>query len=180
MDHSNISVELGKYVNQDIRGKFDHIFFSGAIDCWYDFKHGPLAYRTLDFEKIEDEGDYQGCAVMNYCDETVPWTRITEHKHFAPWENHANTVCFREYSRSHQPNDIPYYPIRLLSDQTILKRYIKLAELEKNVTFVGRLGTYRYLDMDAAIIEAMEVADIFLDCLKFGGRMPAFRNNPMQ
>ena len=117
---------------------------------------------------------------MNYCDETVPWTRITEHKHFAPWENHANTVCFREYSRAHQQSDIPYYPIRILSDQTILKRYIKLGKQEKNVTFVGRLGTYRYLDMDAAIIEAMEVADIFMQCLKKGAQMPAFKNNPLQ
>ena len=180
LDHSNIYVQLGKYVNHDIREKFDHIFFSGAIDSWYDFKHGPLAYRTLDFEKIEDEGDYQGCAVMNYCDETVPWTRITEHKHFAPWENHANTVCFREYSRAHQQNDIPYYPIRLLSDQTILQRYIKLGKQEKNVTFVGRLGTYRYLDMDAAIIEAMEVADKFLNSRKHCVQMPAFSINPMQ
>ena len=180
LDHSNIYVQLGKYVNHDIREKFDHIFFSGAIDSWYDFKHGPLAYRTLDFEKIEDEGDYQGCAVMNYCDETVPWTRITEHKHFAPWENHANTVCFREYSRAHQQNDIPYYPIRLLSDQTLLQRYIKLGKQEKNVTFVGRLGTYRYLDMDAAIIEAMEVADIFLNSRKHCYQMPAFSINPMQ
>ena len=180
LDHSNIYVELGKYVNHDIRKKFDHVFFSGAIDAWYDFKYGALEYRTLDFEKIEGEGDYQGCAVMNYCDETVPWTRITEHKHFAPWENHANTVCFREYSRAHQQNDIPYYPIRLLSDQTVLQRYIKLGKQEKNVTFVGRLGTYRYLDMDVAIIEAMEVADIFLDCQKDNIQMPAFTKNPLQ
>jgi len=180
LDHGNIHVQLAKYANQSIKDKFDHIFFSGALDGWYAHKFGRLGYRTLDFEKIVDEGDYQGCAVMNYCDETVPWTRIAEHKHFTPWEKHEKTVCFREYSRTHQPNDIPYYPIRLLSNPDILKRYINLGGKEKNVTFVGRLGTYRYLDIDTAISEALEIVDLYQDCLKNGAQMPAFKNNPME
>ena len=180
LTNSGIFVQTGKCVDQKIREMFDHIFFSGALDEWYRYKYGSLAYRTLDFEKIIYKGDYQGCAVMNYCDETVPWTRITEHKHFMPWEDHENTICFREFSRNHEKNDIPYYPIRLLSDQAMLKRYIKLGKQEKNVTFIGRLGTYRYLDMDVAIIEAMRVADLFLDCQKHGAQMPAFSTDAMQ
>lgn len=179
LTHNRISVQLGQCVDKKIKEQYDHIFSSGALDDWYGYKYGSLGYRTLDFEKIIYRGDYQGCAVMNYCDQMVPWTRITEHKHFMPWEDHENTICFREYSRDHKENDIPYYPIRLLSDQAVLERYFKLGKQEKNMTFIGRLGTYRYLDMDVAIIEAMQAADLFLDCQRHGTQMPAFCTDAM-
>ena len=99
---------------------------------------------------------------MNYPDAEVPYTRITEHKHFSPWETHSESVVFREYSSQCELDDIPYYPVHLNTENTMLAEYKKRAELEKNITFVGRLGTYRYLDMDVTIREALDVASDFL------------------
>jgi UDP-galactopyranose mutase len=98
---------------------------------------------------------------MNYGDINVPFTRISEHKHFTPWESHDKTIYFKEFSQLCNENDIPYYPIRLIKEQILLEKYIAKASNESNVTFVGRLGTYRYLDMDVTIKEALEVADKF-------------------
>ncbi|OAG75438.1 UDP-galactopyranose mutase [Acetobacter malorum] len=122
---------------------------------------GRLGYRTLDFERFVDEGDHQGTAVINYCDENVPFTRISEHKHFAPWEQEkfSKTVCFREYSRLAGEGDVPYYPIRLVNEKKMLDSYIALARSESGVSFMGRLGTYRYLDMDVTITEALAACD---------------------
>jgi UDP-galactopyranose mutase len=178
--NKNIELRLGVEAGQSIKTDFDRIFYSGSIDTWYDGAYGSLDYRTLDFERIVAEGDYQGCAVMNYCDASVPWTRVAEHKHFAPWETHQMTVCFREFSRRREKRDIPYYPIRLLAERATFEEYVKIAKLEKNVTFVGRLGTYRYLDMDVTIKEAMEVAHRFLKCQECGARMPAFNLDPLE
>jgi UDP-galactopyranose mutase len=178
LDHENIDLRLGALAGRCAEDGFDHMFNSGPIDSWYDYRFGPLEYRTLDFERILAEGDFQGCAVMNYCDSSVPWTRISEHKHFAPWEAHEVTVCFREYSRRHEPGDIPYYPVRLLQQQATFTRYIDLAREETKLTFVGRLGTYRYLDMDVTIKEALDAARIYLDCQERGTRMSAFTIDP--
>ena len=134
---------------------------------------GRLGYRTLDFERFTHRGDYQGTAVMNYGDIDVPWTRITEHKHFAPWESHEGSVVYREYSRACGPDDIPYYPIRLTGEEKLLRAYVARAEREAGVTFVGRLGTYRYLDMDVTIREALDCARRYQDCLASGRAMPA-------
>jgi len=180
LENSNIELHLGSSVGSEIRKDFDHVFYSGSIDSWFEGQFGPLDYRTLDFERIDAEGDYQGCAVMNYCDADIPWTRISEHKHFAPWESHEKTICFREYSRRHESGDIPYYPIRLLREREVLTKYVNLAQQEKKVTFVGRLGTYRYLDMDVTIKEAMEVAQRFLKCQSSGFQMPTFHVDPLQ
>lgn len=99
---------------------------------------------------------------MNYCDEDVPYTRISEHKHFAPWEDHSKTLVFKEYSRECVEGDIPYYPIRLVDEQKMLDAYLEAAKNENDVTFVGRLGTYRYLDMDITIAEAFQTARDFI------------------
>lgn len=179
LDHENIDLRLETAAGRGSVNDFDHVFNSGPIDVWYKDAFGPLEYRTLDFERIQTEGDYQGCAVMNYCDATAPWTRIAEHKHFAPWETHDMTVCFREYSRRHGPGDIPYYPVRLVQEKTIFSQYIELARRETNLTFVGRLGTYRYLDMDLSIREAMDAARIYLDHQASDGRMPVFTIDPL-
>ena len=138
-----------------------------------------LAYRTLDFEPFYHEGDYQGCAVMNYSDKDVPFTRITEHKHFAPQKNQGEgaprqTICFREFSRSCTPDDIPYYPVRLVQDKTLLANYKRRAEQEDKVSFLGRLGTYRYLDMDVTIREALNGARQTLESLAQGQSPPSF------
>ncbi|WCR11769.1 UDP-galactopyranose mutase [Paracoccus stylophorae] len=174
LDHPNITVELGTAYAPDMAGAADHVFWSGPLDGFFGYDLGRLGYRTLDFERFTHDGDYQGCAVMNYGDRDVPWTRITEHKHFSPWESPPGSVCYREYSRACGPDDIPYYPIRLVEEKALLGDYVARAEKTRGVTFVGRLGTYRYLDMDVTIREALDTADLFLDRAAGGGDMPAF------
>lgn len=160
LDHKNIEIKLNTEFNASMRNKFDHIFWSGPLDAYFNFEFGRLGYRTLDFEKFYDDGDYQGNAVINYGDENIPFTRISEHKHFAPWEPHEKTICYKEFSRQCKEKDIPYYPIRLVKDKALLKKYIEKAKTEEKVTFVGRLGTYRYLDMDVTIKESLKIAEI--------------------
>lgn len=159
LDHKNISLRLKQRFEKGDGAEFNHIFYSGPIDGYFNCDIGRLGYRTLDFEVFRHDGDYQGCAVMNYGDVDVPYTRITEHKHFSPWETHLKSVCYKEYSRSCRPSDIPYYPIRLTDEKALLHKYVQRANREKGITFVGRLGTYRYLDMDATIREALDVAN---------------------
>lgn len=162
LDHPNISVHLETRFHRNWKMDFAHTFYSGPLDGYFDYEYGRLGYRTLDFERFTYVGDYQGCAVMNYGDVSVPYTRVTEHKHFSPWEEHSGSVCYREYSRACGPDDIPYYPIRLVEDKAQLAQYLARAAEEISVTFVGRLGTYRYLDMDVTIREALDAARFFL------------------
>jgi UDP-galactopyranose mutase len=156
LDHPAIEVTLGAEFTRAQIDDFDHVFYSGPIDGFYAYDEGRLPYRTLDFERFAQDGDFQGCAVMNYCEADVPYTRITEHKHFSPWESHDGTVCYREYSRACGPEDIPYYPLHQVERNPVLESYQALALAEQNVTFVGRLGTYRYMDMDVTIRAAMD------------------------
>jgi len=161
LTHKNITVVLGKKLMPEDVDKYDHTFWSGPLDGFFNYSQGRLPYRTLDFEKFTAEGDYQGCAVMNYCDEHTPMTRITEHKYFTPWNNYDKTVCYREFSRQCGENDTPYYPINLVSGSKLLDCYQEMARNIENVTFVGRLGTYRYFDMDVCIDEALKIAKNF-------------------
>jgi len=177
LDHDNITVQLNTDFDRTQSADYDHVFYSGALDGYYNFDLGRLGYRTLDFEQFAYDGDYQGCAVMNFGEEAVPYTRITEHKHFSPWEDHAGSVCYREFSRSCEAKDIPYYPIRQVKEKALLGAYVRKAAGETNVTFVGRLGTYRYLDMDVTIREALDAAAVFLS--RDGADMPAFVNAPL-
>lgn len=174
MDHKNITVSLNTKFKKVDQAKYHHVFYSGPLDAYFDYKYGRLAYRTLDFEKFSYQGDYQGTAVMNYGEESVPYTRITEHKYFAPWENNEGSVMYKEFSRLCTEKDLPYYPIRLVGEMDQLEQYVGLAEAETNVTFVGRLGTYRYLDMDVTIAEALKTAKIFLEVASKDRKMPAF------
>lgn len=160
LDHPKIDVHL----NTPFPGpRGDHLFWSGPLDAYFGHRLGRLGYRTLDFERFTGDGDVQGCAVMNYGDADVPYTRISEHKHFSPWESHDRSVLYREYSRLCGEDDIPYYPIRLVDEKALLAEYEALATAELGVTFLGRLGTYRYLDMDVTIREAMDGARAFLE-----------------
>lgn len=179
LDHPNITVHLNTRFEGPEAAEYDHVFYSGPLDGYFGNELGALGYRTLDFERFTYEGDYQGCAVMNYGEEAVPYTRITEHKHFSPWEEHAGSVCYREYSRACGPDDIPYYPIRLVDEKAMLADYVARAEAETGVTFVGRLATYRYLDMDVTIGEALTTARTFLAARQEGGEMPVFVHAPM-
>jgi len=182
LDVDGIEIRLGtrfESVKDEIA--FDHLFYTGPIDRYFGYCFGQLGYRTLDFEKVYAEGDYQGNAVINYCDEEVPYTRVTEHKHFAPWESarFEETVCYREYSRQCGLGDIPYYPIRLADEKALLSRYVEKARSERGVTFLGRLGTYRYLDMDVTIAEALHVARKSLEIVAADGGLPAFFAEPV-
>lgn len=177
--HPNIEVELDTQFDKEKRGEFKHVFYSGPIDSWYGFSHGKLRYRTLDFRLERHSGDFQGNAVMNYGDISVPWTRISEHKHFTPWETFDDTVIYREFSRDCETGDTPYYPVRLLEDKGLLRSYIDMANSERGVTFIGRLGTYRYLDMHVTIQEAFDAAERFVSCEASGATMPAFCVDPL-
>jgi UDP-galactopyranose mutase len=174
-----VTVHLNTRFDPDLKSEYEHVFYSGPIDAWFKHAEGRLPYRTLDFETFRATGDYQGNAVINYCDDAQPYTRITEHKHFSPWEKHEKTICYKEYSRLCEEKDIPYYPIRLARDKQQLELYVNLAKKEPNVTFVGRLGTYRYLDMDVTINEALMTADKFLDSARDKAQMPAFVIDPL-
>jgi len=174
-----VTVHLNTRFDPDLKSEYEHVFYSGPIDAWFKHAEGRLPYRTLDFETFRATGDYQGNAVINYCDDAQPYTRITEHKHFSPWEKHEKTICYKEYSRQCEEKDIPYYPIRLARDKQQLELYVNLAKKEPNVTFVGRLGTYRYLDMDVTINEALMTADKFLDSARDKSQMPAFVIDPL-
>lgn len=138
------------------------IVYTGALDRYFDFSEGPLAWRTLDFEQetlpVED---FQGAAVMNYADEDVPWTRILEFRHFHPERGYQRekTVVVKEFSRAAVEGDEPYYPVNALTDRQRLLRYRRLAAEEPNVYFGGRLGSYQYLDMHMAIASAMTLVD---------------------
>ncbi|SNR66410.1 UDP-galactopyranose/dTDP-fucopyranose mutase family protein [Paracoccus sediminis] len=179
LDHPGITTDLDTPYDPAMAGECDHVFWSGPLDGFFGYGLGRLGYRTLDFERFDHDGDYQGCAVMNYGDREVPYTRITEHKHFSPWETHEKSVCYREYSRAAGPDDIPYYPIRLVREKALLEDYVRLARNTPGVTFVGRLGTYRYLDMDVTIREALDTAAAFLDGAAQGRRPGAFVHAPL-
>ena len=164
LDHPGIDVHLDRPYTPEQAERADHLFWSGPLDGYFGCRLGDLGYRTLDFERFTAEGDWQGCAVMNYPDPDTPYTRITEHKHFSPWESHEMTVCYREYPRACGSGDIPYYPIRLTQEKLLLAQYERLAAAETGVSFVGRLGTYRYIDMDVTIREALDAARGFIAC----------------
>jgi len=179
LSHERITVSINRKVTPaDIAG-YDHVFYSGPVDAWFDYELGQLGYRTLDFEISRHKGDYQGCAVMSYPEENVPFTRITEHKHFAPWEDHAETVVFHEYSRFCGKDDIPYYPIRLVDETKMLRRYVDRAEAQSGVSFVGRLGSYKYMDMDVTIAEALDAARRFVKLHSRQTVVPAFFSAPL-
>lgn len=178
LDHPNITLHLNTSFDSKSAHDYDHVFYTGPIDAWFKYDEGRLSYRTLDFVKETREGDYQGCAVMNYVDEDVPFTRISEHKYFAPWESHGKTVVFKEFSRECLDGDIPYYPIRLVDEKKMLSVYLNKAKKLKGVSFLGRLGTYRYLDMDVSISEALEASEVVLNNIARSIEIPPFFIKP--
>lgn len=179
LDNANICVHLNTRLKRNNVDDYYHLFNSSPIDSWFGYSEGPLGYRTLDFVAEKHDGDYQGNPVINYGDVQVPWTRITEHKHFSPWESHEKTLIYREYSRACTEDDIPYYPIRLVREKAQLARYVLRAKGERRTTFVGRLGTYRYLDMHITIAEALDVASRFLEAERNGQELPVFCVDPI-
>ncbi len=154
-------VELGKDYktfiaeNPDIA---DKIIYTGSIDEFFDYTYGPLEYRTVRFEtEILDTDNFQGNAVVNYTSRDVPYTRIIEHKHFK-FGTQPKTVISREYSITWKPGMEPYYPVNDEKNRVLYEKYRELAETRPDVIFGGRLGGYKYCDMDKTIGDALEMA----------------------
>lgn len=135
----------------------DRVIYCGPIDSFYDYSLGQLEYRSLRFEtELLDEADHQGVAVMNYNEREVPYTRVIEHKHFE-FGTQPKTVITREYPADWKPGDEPYYPINDERNTALYEQYRELADREGKVVFAGRLGGYKYYDMDKAIAAAFDV-----------------------
>lgn len=166
LDHPRIQVELGERVEPEHGEAFDHLFWTGPLDAFFGCRLGRLGYRTVYWTEERAYGDMLGNPVLNYPDMSVPYTRRIEHKHFAPWERHEETIVSTEYSKATGEGDIPYYPVHRREDRELLGRYAELARTVPGVSFVGRLGCYQYLNMDQAILAALEVARDFLAARK--------------
>jgi len=133
--------------------------FTGMIDEYYDYKLGALEYRSVRFEtEVLDTDNYQGNAVVNYTEREVPYTRIIEHKHFE-FGTQEKTVISREYSSEWSVGMEPYYPVNNEQNNTLFEKYRELAEKESKVIFGGRLGNYKYYDMDKVIEAALEMCE---------------------
>ena len=177
IEHERIHVTLNKkFSSSTDTSTYDHVFYTGPIDAYFDYRYGRLGYRTVTFETIYGEGDMQGVTQMNYCDPDVPHTRITEHKHFTYWEQHDTTICFKEFSKETGEKDLPYYPKRLQADKALLLKYRADAEMLKKVSFLGRLATYRYMDMHHVIGEALNYAASFIYATETNAAPSVFPN----
>ncbi len=161
LENPLITVKLNTEFN-DIRAQIPKdatVIYTGPIDAYFDYSLGRLEWRTVDFEyDIKPLQDYQGCSVMNFADIDIPYTRVHEFKHYHPERDPVDhTVISREYSRFAKHNDEPYYPVDTAANTQLFNQYKSLAESEQNVIFGGRLGMYKYMDMDATIHEALKV-----------------------
>ncbi|MDK0622138.1 UDP-galactopyranose mutase [Clostridium perfringens] len=133
------------------------VVYTGAIDAYFDYKLGSLEYRSIRFEnEVLDIKNFQGNAAVNYTDRETPWTRIIEHKWFE-FGTQEKTVISREYSLEWKPGDEPYYPVNDDKNGKLYAEYKQLASAEENIIFGGRLGEYKYYDMDAVIASALEM-----------------------
>ncbi len=137
----------------------EKIIYTGAIDAYFGFKLGALEYRSVRFEtEVLDTPNFQGNAAVNYTDRKTPWTRIIEHKWFE-FGTQPKTVISREYSSEWKPGDEPYYPVNDEKNSTLYAEYKRLADRENKIIFGGRLGEYKYYDMDAVIAAALDLCD---------------------
>ncbi len=157
LDHENIKVILGaEYadVKDTWRGKYDNLVFTGTIDYYFDHVYGKLPYRTIHFEEIRGK-EIQGNAVINYTDMSQPFTRIIEHKWFAPEKKYNGSIGHYEFSAAADSSANPYYPVRNEESDKIFAQYDKLAADEKDVLFIGRLAEFKYYDMHQVIGAAL-------------------------
>lgn len=135
------------------------VVYTGPIDAYFGYCYGPLEYRSVRFEtQVLDMPNYQGNAVINYTDAETPYTRVIEHKHFE-FGTQPQTVISREYSTEWRPGQEPYYPVNDEKNNALYARYAALAQQEPHVIFGGRLGEYRYYDMDAVVESALQKAE---------------------
>lgn len=144
---------------EELEAMADRILYTGQIDQYYDYKLGVLEYRSVRFETEElDTDNFQGNAVVNYTAREVPYTRIIEHKHFE-FGKQDHTIISREYSSEWKKGDEPYYPVNNARNNALYEEYRKLAQSETRVRFGGRLGAYKYYDMDKVIAAALAFCD---------------------
>lgn len=144
---------------QEYLDEAQNVIYTGPIDEYFDFCYGPLEYRSVRFEtEVLDMENYQGNAVINYTSRDVPYTRIIEHKHFEFTES-PKTVISREYSSTWKKGDEPYYPVNDEKNNSLYEKYKALGESQKNIYFGGRLGQYKYYDMDKVILAAFELLE---------------------
>ena len=143
----------------------DKVIYTGPIDAYFGYSMGYLEYRSVRFEtELLDKPNFQGNAAVNYTDRETPWTRIIEHKWFefgkdADGNDLPKTVISREYSSEWKPGDEPYYPVNDEKNGALYEKYKELAQAEKHVVFGGRLGEYKYYDMDAVIASALDMCE---------------------
>ena len=149
----------GVFLSKDGENSFDKVLYTGMIDEFYQYQLGELSYRSLAFETtlLENEENYQGNAVVNYTEGDIPYTRIIEHKHFE-FGKQKDTVITKEYPKTWTRGDEPYYPVNDEKNGALYQAYADLAQKEKKVLFGGRLGQYKYYDMDKVIRAAFEMA----------------------
>ena len=150
----------GGFISMDGEDTFEKVLYTGMIDQFYEYCYGELAYRSLRFETeyLEDEDNYQGNAVVNYTEREVPYTRIIEHKHFE-FGTQKGTVVTREYPKEWSRGDEPYYPVNDKHNSELYEKYAQRAAQEKNVLFGGRLGQYKYYDMDKVVRAALTMVE---------------------
>lgn len=157
--HPNIEVrvETDYFAAKASLPPHELLIYTGPIDRFFDYQHGHLGWRAVRFEReVLETDNYQGTSVMNECDGAVPFTRTHEFKHFTPELSFERTVIYREFSFAPKPGEDAHYPIRAPADLAMLAKYEAEAAALPNILFGGRLGTYRYLDMDQAIAAALE------------------------
>ena len=141
---------------EELSALAERVLYTGPIDAYFDYRLGALEYRSLRFEtELLDTDNYQGNAVVNYTDAETPYTRIIEHKHFV-YGTQPKTVITREYSAEWRPGDEPYYPVNDGKNAALYQAYRELAQREQRVIFGGRLGEYRYYDMDQVVRAALD------------------------
>lgn len=158
-EHAKVPGRMGERYDDGEAPEFDKVLYTGMIDAYFDYQLGALEWRSLRFEEeyLPDCDNYQGNAVVNYTEADIPYTRIIEHKHFT-FGTGMGTVITHEYPAEWKQGDEPYYPINDERNNGLFMKYQELAGKERNVLFGGRLGQYRYYDMDKVIEAALELA----------------------
>ncbi|WP_051249584.1 UDP-galactopyranose mutase [Maridesulfovibrio zosterae] len=167
LDHELIDIRLNHdfFKIQDQLPQSCKVYYTGPIDKYFNYCHGELSWRSLRFEyEVKDVPDYQGTSVMNYADVDVPYTRVHEYQHLHPERSNlrGKTVVSREYSMKWTYGEEPYYPVNTQEDRDKLELYNREAAKVDNVCFTGRLGQYKYYDMDKAVLAALELCDDLL------------------
>ncbi len=156
LDGTDVLLNTDYLTNRDKwNAMADRVVYTGAVDAYFGYRLGALQYRSVRFEtEVLDSENYQGNAVVNYTDADTPYTRIIEHKHFV-FGTQPKTVISREYSAEWQPGDEPYYPVNDSINSQLYAKYKELVSAEHHVIFGGRLGEYKYFDMDKVIASAL-------------------------